>query len=349
MEYTLIEKKPGVRAFIVAENGLLLEASNDKIYHDDILIRSNESSNVDFTSMSGKIFIVEGGKTYVYNEDKLLVEHPLPLVLGSVQDNKAIFTYEKDIKKRLFKRAYYSLDTFQKLSELPAYNTLGMAYFLRDGLIFYNKTLNILSYINVSGDVLWKHDVNQYSRSPNQSVEVLQNIGVYCNTLWVHLSSSGLLGLDVNTGMTVRYLPMIYQSLGLVDASSQAMLNVKQMHLDVVQGKIKSLAHRYYFEIDLNTFKSGIRTDFGENGNISWRITQSTLSGKYLYFIGAAQGEPVNRAIGVFDTDTATIVWYEQDALAEKKYLFYTTPPLVANLRMFVLDSEGNLHVYGSR
>lgn len=37
--------------------------------------------------------------------------------------------------------------------------------------------------------------------------------------------------------------------------------------------------------------------------------------------------EPVNRAVGAFDTEAAEIVWTDVNELAERKYLFYTGAP----------------------
>jgi hypothetical protein len=118
-------------------------------------------------------------------------------------------------------------------------------------------------------------------------------------------------------------------------------------HLDEQNGIIKAFAYRYYFELDLNTLQGKIKKDFGEDFQTSWRINRSRSypNDKNLYFIGARRGEAVNRAVGIFDTETCKIVWYDEP-LEEKKFLFFTNAPQANDKYLGVLDSENNLRIY---
>jgi hypothetical protein len=351
IRYAKLSERPGVRSFAVTAHGLLWLGRDQALYHDDRVVRRNDTSLVDYTSANDRLYVCENDTTYVYQHEQLVAEYPLPWspVPGSLQKDSGVFTYEQHLEQRLFKRARYGLNPFRKLHELPAFNTLGKACFVGEDLFFYNGTLKDISRSTADGTVVWRHPLTRAAARPDEPVVVQQPLGVFGTTFWVYLSSSRLLGLDVETGYPVQYLPPLPDALGLTSADDRAMLSVRRMHLDAGHGAVKCLAHRYYVEVDLRTGRAQIRADFGENGNRHWRITQSTSDGRYLYFSGASQGEPVSRAVGVFDTETAAIVWWEAHGLAVRKYLFYTGAPQAGGRRLYVLDSEDTLHEYERR
>ncbi|MFK7061451.1 hypothetical protein V3Q90_15135 [Flavobacterium oreochromis] len=211
----------------------------------------------------------------------------------------------------------------------------------------------LFSFSLNSGKQLWQFSFSQLSNyitdeGEEKLVELVSIIGVYNTILWLLVTDRRLVGLNAETGALLHEVNLC-ESLGLkpqtVENYSFSMNNLAfKAHLDEEKGIIKSFAHRYYWELDLNTLKADIKVDFGP-GN-TWRIQKSKFyeGDKNLYFIGAKNGETFDRAIGIFDTEKYEITWYDEP-LGEGRYLFFTD--IQANDKLLgALDSEQNLRIY---
>ncbi|MDR0865388.1 MAG: hypothetical protein LBO74_10730 [Candidatus Symbiothrix sp.] len=214
-----------------------------------------------------------------------------------------------------------------------------------------NLTLTLNRYDLENGNLLWQFSVSDFPSYKNYcgeeiKAEIRQIIGVYNNILWLYISVSHLVGIDVETGEKVYHIDDITDFLGLKEKEAGDFIGL-DCHLDEQNGVIKAFAYRYYFEIDLNALQGKIKKDFGEDFQSSWRIRCGRYypNDKNLYFVGARRGEAVNRAVGIFDTESCEVIWYDEP-LEEKKFLFFTDAPQANEKYLGVLDSENNLRIY---
>jgi hypothetical protein len=169
------------------------------------------------------------------------------------------------------------------------------------------------------------------------------------DSFWIQAGNLFFLEISVTSGKLIRKIDLM-GSFGLLPQTVEYnSFSLGDVHFDEKRGVIKSLSHRYYWEFDINTLQGRIVKDFGVHTLPEyWRIKRSTVyaGDKNLYFIGARKGEAVNRAVGIFDTEKAEVVWYDEP-LEEKKFLFFADAPPQANAKLLaVLDTEKNLRVY---
>jgi len=219
----------------------------------------------------------------------------------------------------------------------------------REFLAHYSK--EILYFKNFITEIIkWEFAISHFAPSQDDignfiPSEIENIIGVYDNKLWLHISYQKIVALDIENGNLVHQI-QLNDHLSLPFNSNDG-LYVGDLHLDEINGIIKSLSDRYYFELDLKNLQAVIKKDFGKDHSNNWRIKRSRFyeGDKNLYFIGANKGEAVNRAVGIFDTESCEVIWYDTP-LEEKKFLFYTDTPQRNDSHLAVLDSENNLWLY---
>ncbi|KFF17760.1 hypothetical protein [Flavobacterium hydatis] len=219
-------------------------------------------------------------------------------------------------------------------------------------IIGFNKDKDISGFSNLDNRQLWNFSISSLKVFINDEGDELQTelisfIGINKKIVWILVTNRKIIGIDIEKGNLLHEIDLC-KELGLVpDSIENFNFLVKDVHLDNENGIIKSLSYRYYWELNLDTFKIEIKKDFGENPKQSWRINRSAFysEDKKLYFIGSNKGEVVNRAVGIFDTEKLEVIWYDAP-LEEKKYLFFTDVPQANNKQLGVLDSENNLRIY---
>lgn len=344
MEYKLAKKNNGIRSYRAVDNQVITETQENLILVNNEIIRHNENSEVDLIAEKNRIFIVDSGNTFLYEGNNPVKKFPYPIVSKGILKDRAIFTYEKNIKERTFKRAYFDLVNFSKLNELPDYNGLGQSFVSNEGIFYYNQKLDKLFRINENGLTFWAIELNQLKSINEQPYEFIQFIGVGLNKIWIHLSDNRIASINIDNGQLIK-INYLNSELNLSSESDKSMLSIKNIYLDNSDLKIKCLANRFYFEVDLRLESALIKKDFG-NSKQSWRITNSTFHENKLYFIGDKNSDGVNRSIGVFDIDQLEVVWENNNLLEQRKYLFFTSPPQVSNSNLYVIDSENNLYEF---
>ena len=210
-----------------------------------------------------------------------------------------------------------------------------------DGVLFSNS-LNM-------GEELWQFSLSLIPNNipdEDKHAELVSFLGIYKNILWILITDTRLIGLNIETGILLHEIHLC-ESLGLQPQTTESYtFSLGDIHLDQEKGSIKGFAHRYYWELDLNNLQAEIKVDFGAVTSHSWRIKKSKFykADKNLYFTGAKNGETFDRAIGIFDTEKLEITWYDEP-LGEGRYLFFTD--IQANDKLLgALDSEQNLRIY---
>lgn len=200
-----------------------------------------------------------------------------------------------------------------------------------------------------NGEQLLQYPLSQLSNyitdeGEEKPAELISIIGIHNTILWLLVTDRRLIGLDTETG-TLLHEINICEALNLKPNTVELYsFSLGDTHLDEEKGIIKGFAHRYYWELNLNSLLVEIKVDFGE-GN-TWRIKKSKYyqGDKNLYFTGARSGETFDRAIGIFDTEKLEIIWYDEP-LGDGRYLFFTD--IQANDKLIgALDSEQNLRIY---
>lgn len=209
----------------------------------------------------------------------------------------------------------------------------------------FNIEKCIFNFSLKDNSLIWKFSYEQLYSSNKKTNSTLRFIGIYNNILWLHVEHSRLIALDVKIGELKYQIDLLKEFNFKGNAVDQFVCG--DIHLDPSIGVLKSLSNRYYWELDLNTLKVLVKNDFGADQTISWRIKRSRFyeGDKNLYFIGAKNGEGVNRGVGIFDTEKCDVLWYDQP-LEEKKFLFFTDAPQANQTQLGVIDSDNTLRIY---
>jgi hypothetical protein len=253
---------------------------------------------------------------------------------------------------------HFDNPTFERLYGLKNPTQKGEFFFLKDlkGIIipFKKGILRIERgiihcYLTMLRESIWSFNLSQLPGWANLSAirkgaSFYRVVGVFDSMLFLRLGNNTLLAFDWLKGLLLQYL--ILPDLLDLDKKTSNIVSNSDVHIDFAKGKLVILSDRYYFEIDLLTFRSTIRKDFGPSFLKDWRIRKSNLlPDGNLGFIGAPENTTEETGVGIFNTHTAEISWYDE-GLPFGGYIRYLNPPQTGGNRLYVLDTKYMLHIY---
>ena len=198
-----------------------------------------------------------------------------------------------------------------------------------------------------NGNAPWQFDLSQFGTYPFRSegerpYEVQKFIGVMDNVLWVEISDSNLLALNVDTGHLNRRMncrSMVPEEIGVQGGPNSYMLDEKNR-------RIVWLSNTALFYINLQNGEIEVIKDFW-NVDLPdrWYFGGMTLYEDKIYFSGAkGKGNTFFKTwIGVMDAETGTVLWHEKIDLPDSKSLGI---PQVSKDKLYVLATNGDLYIY---
>ena len=346
MNFILKEKIINARNLIIT-NGNIFFSKENKIFRNFSLLWEGDSGDLEFDILEEVPIILNNNNTIILDKGgKLTKRIEFPIILRSVVGNRGVFTIERNLKEKNFKRAYFDFEgNFNKLNDLDNYKKLGKTFFYK-GTIFFNELKsNNLRAIGFNDVVNWEYDL---SILPSISIfgefelpKIEEFLGVYGEELIILLNGGRVLFLDLITG----------EFQDLVNLNTYFETNkivFESLHLDQQSGVIKCLCGRYYFELDVKTLDVKIKKDFGEYVAGNWWITRTRPYDNLLTFVGSKDGTMTfANQYGVFDTQTLEILWFDGIDLKDRESKgFFSTPPYMNNSIFAITSSEKVLYVY---
>ena len=172
---------------------------------------------------------------------------------------------------------------------------------------------------------------------------VYKIIGEYLNIVWLVLSSGRLLGLDVITGKEIYNMiyPVNIPDELSADKGNEINIYNFKTEIDVENGQLFGLMHKYYWEIDLdNPMETFIYYDISESiKKYGLYPDRSALICKrnIIYFYQGGE----NNLIGLFDKNKRQIV----HSFAIPNANWFTKIEYVSN-KLYVLDGKNTLYVF---
>jgi hypothetical protein len=293
------------------------------------------------------VFYKSEGVLYSFDLDKFSEETIGSYDILNVKWPYLLLSYEEN------KTWTSGIFQFMRKNFLIKFEANSYAVFLNGCAIVFSKTraggkvdYNIFEFYDFAkGELKFSVDINNVVETEGEVNELISPLGLYGGKLWLLLNGKRLFALSADDGSIVAKA-QLDKLFGVPENDPLRSVGTGDLHLDN-KGILKGFGYRYYYEVDLNILKGEIRKDFGEDYKSNWRITRSRYyeGDKNLYFIGAKNGEAVNRSVGVFDTEKCEVVWHDEP-LEEKKFLFYSDLPQANDKFLCVLDSENNLWIY---
>ncbi len=311
---------------------------NNTVYKDEFSFYTSDKDINEFDINDNYLYLIKNNETLIFSlEKKTFIKIPFPIIFNSIISNNAIFTYNRNIKKRLFQRAYYELnDDFKRLNEIENFNTLGKSFFNEDFFLFKSKKSDLLCAFTYLDKKLWEFDLS----SIELKTKIEKFIGIHKNRILILLNKGKLLLLDSNTGTLLNTVNLLENQEVILES----------VHLDNQKGLLKSLAGRYYFEFCLNNLRLEIKKDFGKYSKGNWWISRSNYYGDLLTFVGSKDGiSSFANSFGIFDTNKLEIMWY--DTISPEKRdikVFFSNPPLINDSTLIIRNSNKTLSIYKS-
>ncbi|MFV0329395.1 MAG: hypothetical protein ACK5KL_06140 [Dysgonomonas sp.] len=253
--------------------------------------------------------------------------------------DKEYNTYINIINLNLQKVVWSIIDTFKDFRIIDNRHVILID---KKSLMFFNFVENV---------ELWHFSIQDFPPYINdsfreQEADIKQIIGMYNNLLWIYVGGWHLVSIDINSGKEVHHIENVLDLFGLSKEDRYHVNLNDTIHLNEQEGVLKMFAHRYYFEINLNTLQGEVIKDFGPNWNPDWRIKSSNYYQQYpnlLFFCGYYKATDAPNAFGIFDTEKAEIIWY--DTTKDDLGYFYN-PPQVNDKLLAILDDKHNLLIY---
>lgn len=344
MNFKLIYKKDEVSNLRV-DLDQLFYLVKEKFFKDDSIIFKGNEGELNFEIKENRLFLINNNKTIILSKKGLIInEINFPMILESINNNKAIITYDKNIRKRIFNRAYYEFDNdFKKRQELTHFNGLGKTFFTKTFFVYIRRKsflIEVFSYLDKNE---WSFDFTNINDSSKEDVEniVEKILGLYNCKLFILLNKGRLLILDSNSGAYLNLIDLNHEIL-LTD------LVFECIHLDEEKGVLKCLAGSCYFEVNIDNLKIEVKKDFGKYEKGNWWITRSNIFGKYLTFVGSKDGvSTFPNTFGVFDTETLEVIWSDGVLLKNRENEgFFNSPPLLSDSLLVIVNSKKRMFVY---
>lgn len=320
-------------------------SKNQLFVNKELCFLNEEKEELNFDVVDGKIFLIQGSKTAIINDDTNKVEKIIeyPIILNSISEQKAIFTVRRNIKKRLFEREYIDFSNdILVVNELKEFNTLGKTFFDEKVYMFSKRKTKEILALNYQDEVIWKYDFTSLIEDENLLLESF--LGVLNNKVFSVLNNNFLLINNLNTGELVELL-----SLSSLFLEKDVVL--ESLHIDRVKEVIKGFAGNFYFELNTSDLSLVKKVDFGELEEGNWYITRSTDYGNYMTFVGSKDGiSTFPNSFGVFDCREGKVLWHDGVSKEEReKKGFFSAPPLMNDGKLIVVDSNRTLHIYNKK
>ncbi|MFN8353068.1 MAG: hypothetical protein U0Y10_01365 [Spirosomataceae bacterium] len=196
-------------------------------------------------------------------------------------------------------------------------------------------TLRSLSLL--TGEYEWEVDlagIGSYTDhyGEHQAGKIEHIFGVWNQLLWVWLEGYQCVGIDVQTGQVKQHW---FPFKGRFQAG-HFFFNFP--HFDA-KGTIQFFERQYWISIDLASQQTKTLWQAAP-----FEINASNIQEAYIYFIAVPPGSVFSNIVGVFDQLANKIVWSTQLELA--RYITLTAAPQVAGNKLYVLDSDGTLHIF---
>jgi hypothetical protein len=311
--------------------------SGKAYFIDDRILFTPDEECVFVDLLTGKILDIYPIHHEGHNDNLIIGEQP-------IDDEDCTTTYNYKQKKVLWNNKY----------NISSKNLLNGNSFYSLRFDEYYRLTPVLFCFNIqTGNIFWQFSIQDFPSYINgfgreQEADIKQIIGVYNNLLWIYVGGWHLVGIDINSGKEVHHIENVLDLLGL-NKEDRYHVNLNDtIHLNEQEGVLKMFAHRYYFEINLNTLQGEVIKDFGPNWNPDWRIKSSNYYQQYpnlLFFCGYYKATDAPNAFGIFDTEKAEIIWY--DTTKDDLGYFYS-PPQANDELLAILDDKQNLLIYES-
>jgi outer membrane protein assembly factor BamB len=344
--------------FVISSDFIFYQKKNDKRYQ--LIFNTNVANTIfesdsyfDYALLTGSTLLLRSnnGDGYIFDiNNKAIKKIGIELIVPQVRSSIFLCYFEGGI----FTRLYGVFNLIENKSVYKSADFRGRII-LDDKFVIGETPENKIVCYALNNDnvtMLWDFDIQSLKKyidgydEPHNS-ELVSVIGTYTDQIWLHVKDRRLVALDVSTG-NLQYEILLYEALGIPQHHPATnTLIYGDMHLDKINGKIKSLSWRYYWELDLISLTATIKKDFGSDYNNTWRITKSKFyeGDKNLYFIGTTKGETFSKAVGVFDTEACEVVWYDEP-LSESPSIFFSNVPQCSDKHLGVLDTGGTLRIY---
>ena len=206
----------------------------------------------------------------------------------------------------------------------------------------------IFESINLkTGEIVWTIDLEIFGRPllrGDKAGKVTQIIGIFEETIIVHVAAFVLLGINKMTGELMWEIPDFYRSSNLYGIS-------QNLHLNDQTGVISGFTINGYFEINIAEKENkGVLYDLSSFFESNWNIREYSVSddGENFYFIGnRVNKNEINNfnscTIGVFNSQQKEIQWY-QDVVLNETTLF--GKPKFTKNNLYTQDRKGMIYCF---
>jgi hypothetical protein len=359
MNYKLFSQLEGVYSFVAINTYLFLSYNNigsvDKL---------NEILTIESKIAVGNKFALKSFIDYLYVYDGLGKRYILSRNLDNTvaMSNISINTFASVIAKQVICNMLINSE-----------NNIGLYDIENNKLVWYNKyDIGVVCEQNIkyvfgklriypselicldkqNGDIVWQTDISEIGsytkKGKDYTGEIKKILGVYENTLIVVLAGGKLLGLNVDMGAVEWILDE-----GVLPDGRKFTTIPQAEFLQFNQDNTRLLAFHYLHlvEIDLTThtfirFKNIEQSVFEQIGE-KIKIIASTLKDNYFFFTAERQGYGFGSGlVGAFHIETETVDWWQDMNFANGTFFPAGEAPKVDDNRLYVLDSEGTLHIF---
>ncbi|MDJ1472540.1 hypothetical protein [Xanthocytophaga flava] len=241
------------------------------------------------------------------------------------------------------------LNPFKILYELP-HRYKGSGYRFRNQYLqIHNKGQLLRSLSLINGEYEWEVDLSDYcsyifAEKGEVMGSIRQVLGIWNDILWLYLESRRLLGILLSNGQIVANVEIEQTHPELTNAG------FTNGYLDEKQGLVCFLATRYYLEFDLAKLQiHRIKNFTTGHADTDWNFGMThTFTEEYVYFT-ANQGRSsgFTQLVGVLNRASLQVEWYQNLGTDQQsRFWSLNQAPQVSENKLYVLDSEGTLHIF---